>query len=290
MLAEIAPVDPNPFGAGLATRDERLAIIQELTAFALDVDAEFLANARQLTPDPAYSLDHARLIGFAERVESLHADVLAAAQADDFVQLMLLQVTLVAEGRTFRATTSAASCELFGIGGPPSGTEGTAPSDAYGAALFDLLRDFWLRSEPEGIEPWNSLMTDQETTSVLGTLAEQRRLAASSMVASLEELAPGASQADDHTVLLSVLAAQAEIERGLVEAYAAGTLGVLAPDGPEVEAWTANVCRLGTELSEDGRALVMSATPVSPAGRPPPDTPPDPFAPIGECLAVTSAG
>ena len=142
LLRQIAPAELGPFEAGLATRAERLAIIEDLAAFTLGVDAEFLVNAQQLTPDAAYSEDHARLIGFAETVQSLHEAVSAAAKAGNFVALMLVQSTLFAEENLFRSTTSATTCSLFGIGGPPCGTAAAAPSDAYGAAVFDLIRDF----------------------------------------------------------------------------------------------------------------------------------------------------
>ncbi len=251
-VREIAPGDPGPFGAGLATREERLAIIEELTTFALEVDAEFLANARQLTLDAAYVQDHARLIELAESVQSLHGDVLAAAQAGDFVELTLLESALLVDDAVFRATTSAASCDLFGIGGPPCGTAGAAPRHGYGAAVFSLLRDFALQSVPAGIDPWNPLPTEEETASAMGALAEQRRAAISAIVAGLDALVPDAAQADDHAVLVNVLTERVEIEQGLVDSYAAGTLGTLAPDGPEVAAWTTNICRLASELSPEG--------------------------------------
>ena len=291
LVIEIAPTDDNPFAAGLATREERLAIIEELTAFVLDVDAEYLANVRQLTPDAAYVADHARVLAFAENMQSLHEELLAAAQAGDFVELMLLQAAFFAEDQIFFSTTIAATCALFGIGGPggepcglPEDASGDAPTDAYSVAVINLNRDFVAGSGPAGIEPWNPLLTDAETASVLGTLAERRAALAREMVTALEGMTPSASQADDHAVLLSVLAELVEIEQGLVDSYAAGTLGALAADGPEVAAWVANACRLPNELSAEGLALV--APPAFVVAEPPPGAPPDPFAGIGECLAA----
>ena len=291
VLFNIAPTDDNPFAAGLATREERLAIIEELTTFALDGDAEYLANVRQRTPDAAYVEDHARVIAFVENTQSLHEDVLAAAQAGDFVALMLLEDALFAEDLAFFSTTSAATCELFGIGGPggePCGLPGDAPSaaptDAYSVAVINLNREFVARSGPAGIEPWNPLLTDEETASVLGTLAERRAAFAREVVTALEGLTPRASQADDHTILLSVAAELVEIEQGLVDSYAAGTLGALAIDGPEVAAWVANACRLPNELSAEG--LVLVAPPAFAVAERPPGAPPDPLAGIDECFAA----
>ncbi len=49
-------------------------------------------------------------------------------------------------------------------------------------------------------------------------------------------MSPDAAQADDHAVLVNVLTERVEIEQGLVDSYTAGTLGTLAPNGPEVAA------------------------------------------------------
>ena len=81
-----------------------------------------------------------------------------------------------------------------------------------------------------------------------------------------------------------------EIEQGLADAYAAGTLGSLAPEGPEVAAWIAQSCRLADELSPEGLALVLSARfPPPPPGRIPPGEPPDPFAPGEDCFAAATS-
>jgi hypothetical protein len=290
VLFEIAPTDDNPFAAGLATREERLAIIEALAAFALDIDAEYLANVRQLTPDAAFVEDQARVLGFAEDTQSLHEDLLAAAQAGDFVALMLLEDALLTAERTFFVATSAATCGLFGIGGPdgtpcgPPGPPSDGPTDAYSVALLNLQREFVGGSGPDGIAPWNPLLTDAETASVLGTLAERRAAFAREVLAALEGLAPSAAQADDHAILLSVQAELVEIEQGLVDSYAAGTLGILAADGPEVAAWVANACRLPNELSAEGLALIApQAVDLEP---PPPGAPPYPFERIDECFAA----
>jgi hypothetical protein len=153
-------------------------------------------------------------------------------------------------------------------------------------AVIDLNREFVAQSAPTGFEPWNPLLTDEETASVLGTLAERRVVASEDFLAGLEGLTPSASQADDQAILLSVVAERVEIEQGLVDQYAAGTLGALAIDGPELAAITANACRLPNELSAAGLALVASAPPEGALEGPPRGAPPDPFAAINECFAA----